>query len=523
MKYKIYNVIYFIVLVIISVIITGSFFIRNEFPVTTFDELHFYLTNGVGNSDVNVFLDAIKTCLPYFLLLMIVFCFIFFDITCGRFSIKYHSKKRSKRDRRVKINKFIQIYPFRIIYKHRFILVSFLAIISLVIATYNLDFVKFIQNSKLKSEFVDVHYIDPKNTNVTFDQKRNLVLIFVESLETSFFSKDHGGQWEYDVIPELYNLTKDEDATVFYDKNKAKQLNMINGASWTTAALVTNTSGLTFKIPISGNQYHSENFMNGAYTLGDLLEKNGYHNELISGANTEFGGVKDYYTRHGNFKIIDYHSLDDNHLELDANEKNGWGFSDNYLFEIAKKRIKELSKNDQLFNLNLVTIDTHFPDGYLYDYSVRNYGTQYENVYATTSKLIYDFIEWLKEQDIYDNTTIVVMGDHLSMQTNYFDSRGIEERYVYCCYINSAVKPEKNNNRVYTALDTYPSIVAAIGGKIEGERLGLGVNLFSADKTLSERYGVKKVESELSRNSDFYNKKILGKDFEEMIRSESDE
>ena len=215
--------------------------------------------------------------------------------------------------------------------------------------------------------------------------------------------------------------------------------------------------------------------------------------------------------------------MDDNHLELDANEKNGWGFSDNYLFEIAKKRIKELSKNDQLFNLNLVTIDTHFPDGYLYDYSVRNYGTQYENVYATTSKLIYDFIEWLKEQDIYDNTTIVVMGDHLSMQTNYFDTRGIEERYVYCCYINSAVKPEKNNNRVYTALDTYPSTVAAIGGKIEGERLGLGVNLFSADKTLSERYGVKKVESELSRNSDFYNKKILGKDFEEMIRSESDE
>ena len=34
--------------------------------------------------------------------------------------------------------------------------------------------------------------------------------------------------------------------------------------------------------------------------------------------------------------------------------------------------------------------------------------------------------------------------------------------------------------------DTYPTVVSALGGNIKGDRLGLGVNLFSSEKTLAE-------------------------------------
>jgi phosphoglycerol transferase len=65
--------------------------------------------------------------------------------------------------------------------------------------------------------------------------------------------------------------------------------------TWTTGSVVSNTTGLPFKIPIDGNEYHSDNFMNGSYALGDMLKKHGYYNELISSAHTSFGGFNEYF------------------------------------------------------------------------------------------------------------------------------------------------------------------------------------------------------------------------------------
>ena len=70
-----------------------------------------------------------------------------------------------------------------------------------------------------------------------------------------------------------------------------------------------------------------------------------------------------------------------------------------------------------------------------------------------------------------------------------------------------------NSGRTFTALDTYPTIVSAIGGKIEGNKLGLGVNLFSDEKTLAEKHKFKYLDKELQKKSDFYNKVILDDEY----------
>ena len=49
----------------------------------------------------------------------------------------------------------------------------------------------------------------------------------------------------------------------------------------------------------------------------------------------------------------------------------------------------------------------------------------------------------------------------------------------------------------------YPTTLAALGVKIEGERLGLGTNLFSDKSTLSEKYGVEYVREEIEKKSSF--------------------
>ena len=46
--------------------------------------------------------------------------------------------------------------------------------------------------------------------------------------------------------------------------------------------------------------------------------------------------------------------------------------------------------------------------------------------------------------------------------------------------------------------------------KIQGDRIGLGTNLFSDKPTILEQYGDEKVQKELAKSSAFYKQRILG-------------
>ena len=430
MKTKVYRVLQILVLLIVAILIVGTFYMQHEYPMVSFEELYFYMNNGAGNSDVNVFIKGIKDCFPYVLILMIIFYAIFYDITMGKAQLDVSLNNSKKK---------LQLYPFKIVQAHKKIFSAVLFILGVIIALFNLNIVSFIKNTFSQSKFIEENYVNPRNTQIEFEKKKNLIFIVVESLETTFFTREQGGSWSYSVTPELYDLLIDEDSITFYNENKAQGMKMIEGASWTTASVVANTTGLPFKIPIDGNSYHSTNFMNGSYALGDLLKDNGYHNELISSAKTSFGGIKEYFTKHGDYAIIDVDSAKEYNLTLKNTDKGSWGMNDNYLFNAAKERLKILSKKNQPFNMTLIGIDTHFPNGLVGDYTINKYKTQYENVYATESKLISKFIKWVKNQDFYKDTTIVIVGDHLSMQTEYFTKRNIKasDRYVYNCIINS--------------------------------------------------------------------------------------
>lgn len=92
------------------------------------------------------------------------------------------------------------------------------------------------------------------------------------------------------------------------------------------------------------------------------------------------------------------------------------------------------------------------------------------------------------------------------------------DRTVYNAFINSPIEPLHSKNRVFTTLDMYPTILASIGVEIEGNRLGIGTNLFSNRKTLAEELGIKHFDIELAKNSKFYNKRILQDDFIELLK-----
>ena len=91
----------------------------------------------------------------------------------------------------------------------------------------------------------------------------------------------------------------------------------------------------------------------------------------------------------------------------------------------------------------------------------------------------------------------------------YAKYEGESVRKVYNAFLNSAVVPIQEKNRKFTTLDLFPSTLAALGCQIEGEHLGLGVNLFSNEETLAEQYGFDYMFEEMRKQSAFYNKELL--------------
>ena len=159
-----------------------------------------------------------------------------------------------------------------------------------------------------------------------------------------------------------------------------------------------------------------------------------------------------------------------------------------------------------------MTIDTHTPDGYICDECKHEYDSQYANVISCQSRQVESFVRWCQKQEWYENTTIVITGDHKSMSEKFF--KHLDKNYLrtpYNCFINSAIEPLQPKNRKFAIFDFYPTILASLGVKIKGEHLGLGTNLFSDEKTLLEKYGVKKINSEVAKYSQFYRKILINK------------
>ena len=82
----------------------------------------------------------------------------------------------------------------------------------------------------------------------------------------------------------------------------------------------------------------------------------------------------------------------------------------------------------------------------------------------------------------------------------------MSERKVYTCFLNAQMPQDMPDpsERQYTHMDLFPTILASMGFTIQGDRLGLGTNLFSWEPTLEEQYGRQWLDDQLQKTSIFY-------------------
>lgn len=490
MKEKVKNLIRFLSILLSIVMIVGGIYYHCTYRDQDFEQLVFYMFNGAEHTAPTVVNDVIFKCAaPVILLTAIIW------LPTIEFKKTFKIKN-------------IQLLPCNFIVKHKKIYLATIYIIAIIVFIIGFRIHEYVFSRFQSTYIYEECYVKADEVEITFpEEKRNLILIIAESMENSICSKENGGGWNYSIIPELEKLAKEN--TNFSNTDKIGGALQLEEVNFTAGGMVGITSGNILKI-YNPTNLGKVKFVDGAYSLGEVLSKEGYNLEIMMGSDGNFGGRTQYFTTNGDYKIFDVnYAIEQGKMKLE--DKVWWGFEDDKLFQWSKEEITNLANQDKPFNYIMLTADTHFTDGYLSQNVQNKFDTQYENVHAYSSKSIYEFVEWIKTQDFYENTTIVILGDHLGMQTDFYESH-IDKDYqrtIYNVIINSAIEEQNSKNRTFTTLDMYPTILASLGAEIEGERLGFGTNLYSEVPTLAEELGFDYIDEELNKYSKYYNEEIL--------------
>ncbi|MBQ6898138.1 MAG: LTA synthase family protein, partial [Clostridia bacterium] len=255
------------------------------------------------------------------------------------------------------------------------------------------------------SSFIEDNFADPETVKITFpEKKRNLIHIYLESMENTFLSKELGGFCEDNLIPHLYDLLE-EGVSFSHDKKLPGGFQESTGAGWSVASMVNMGTGLPMKVPDKQNQYgDAENFLPGATAIGDILKEQGYEQTVMFGANADFGGLTYYFQSHGDYTIIDHKEVKKRGY-VPKNYKVFWGYEDDKLYEYAKDELTRLYETGKPFHLMMETADTHTPEGYLSPTAPKPYDSKYANAVRYSQEQTVNFIRWIQEQPFYENTT----------------------------------------------------------------------------------------------------------------------
>lgn len=478
------------------------------------DEIIFYLTNGAAEGQSASLIEAAQdnillTGIVLFLLLLPVVDF-YRDRIVINLDLSFLGRKKKA-----------QLNPSRIPmrYKLGYGIVIFLLSTWFLLSSFGVF--QYVQSLTQKSHLFEEHYVEPKTAQLIFpEQKRNLVYIYLESMENTIASRAAGGQADESLIPELEALAADQNNVSFsHVPTGLGGALPVTGTTWTVGGMVAQTGGVPLKTSILGRDHNSmgiyKDFLPGAWTLNDILAKEGYNQTFLMGSAASFGGRDKLLTQHGDVTIQDYEYARQTGA-IPQDYRVWWGYEDKKLFEFARNELARLSSSSEPFSLQMLTVDTHFTDGYLDPTCPTERQKQYDNVFACSSQRIAEFVRWIQEQPFADNTTIILTGDHLGMQTSYYDELIRDPNYqrtIYNVFINPALTPMQRQQRLFSSFDMYPTTLAAMGVTVDGNRLGLGVNLFSDQQTLLEQYGsVSALNDELSQYSEFYEQHIFRSD-----------
>jgi phosphoglycerol transferase len=309
-------------------------------------------------------------------------------------------------------------------------------------------------------------YRNPDSVQLKPGALKNLVLIYVESLEDSYAD---AGVWGRDLLAPMQ-----EAGGVSFPNYRTTP-----GSSWTIAAIVATQCGVPLRFvqtDMKQNLPQLRVFLPSATCLGDILHRYGYRNVFLGGAPLAFSGKGQFLKDH-HFDVA-YGREEWQRDGVEAGSFNEWGLYDDELLNRARDQLAELHATGKPFNLTLLTLDTHNPSGFRSPYCRQRGVKTFEDIVECTSSQVAGFVRFAAINGYLKDTQVVVIGDHLAKSNPLHETLSeMPNRRIFNRFISDRM-PARNTDDIMP-FDLFPSIVQLLGIDVPGDRLGLGYSAFN--------------------------------------------
>ena len=259
-------------------------------------------------------------------------------------------------------------------------------------------------------------------------------------------------------------------------------------------------------MPINGNSFNNKHFLDSAICVSDILADLGYKQAYFSNLDSKFSGMKFLMESH-RVEVMDLPYFQAQNLvpnPLPKNMRGVWDLKDAELFKLAKNHLDSLS-DSQPFALYISTIDTHQEQGFIDEiYCPTLIDYSYQSAFRCNDKIISDFINFVQSSKFGKNTTIIILGDHLSGTQGFFPHNA--KRFIYNTFINPQFTQKPTialtKNRELSHFDITPLILDSLGIRVES--FGLGRNPLYGKSLLESEFDINGFNALLAQRNKIY-------------------
>jgi lipoteichoic acid synthase len=335
------------------------------------------------------------------------------------------------------------------------------------------------------SELVEVenysnaNYAAPNPEMFGIAKDRNVIAVSLESLQSFVINEEMDG---HVITPFLNELTKDPDTFYFSDFYHQTGLGKTSDSEFLLETSLYPRNGSAVFFTHSGNTYNS---------LSKRLGENGYFTNVMHANNSSFWNRDIMYNALNIEKFYDVNSY-----TINEGDAVNWGMKD---IPFVKQSVDLMTEMPQPFYSRLITLTNHYPfvldeeDMLIpkYDSNSRTLNNYFQSV-RYMDEAIKVLFDDLKEKGLYENSIIVMYGDHYGISENHNKAMGMYldkeitpfdnvklQKVPLFIHIPGSEKGEVIED-VAGQLDLRPTLLHLMGIDTKGD-MQLGADIFSPD------------------------------------------
>lgn len=342
-------------------------------------------------------------------------------------------------------------------------------------------------------------YAEPDEDLFGIAEGKNVIKIHLESFQSFLIDHELDGE---EVTPFLNSLVNDESENFTYFENFFHQTEQGKTAD---AELIMDNS--IYGLP-QGSAFVTKG-KNTYQALPDVLDQEkGYKSAVLHGDDKSFWNRDEIYKQFG----VDYF-FDSGYYDMDDDQVIGYGLKDKPFFKESMPMLETLNEQDEPFYAHMISLTHHHP--YLIDdedatIDPAETGDGSVDRYFQTARYLDESLEQffndLKESGLYEDSVIMIYGDHYGISENHkralgeiFDEEITPYKYAELQRVPFMIKVPgmegKGTVSEYAGqVDVMPTLLHLLGIDNQ-DYINFGTDLFSEDHDDLVAF----------RNGDFFN------------------